>query len=71
MPYFAGALCWVVIGLLSVFTLRRFVMIVAVALPPRVCEPGPEPCVVVIASFLNEEENLPDCWKLWTSSNTP
>jgi cellulose synthase/poly-beta-1,6-N-acetylglucosamine synthase-like glycosyltransferase len=59
MPCLAGALSWVVVGLLSVFTLRRFVMIVAAALPARVFEPGPQPRVAVIASFLNEEENLP------------
>jgi len=59
MPYIAGAFSWVVIGLLSVFTLRRFVMIVAAALPARVREPGPGPRVAVIASVLNEEENLP------------
>jgi len=56
MPYIAGAFSWVVIVLLSVFTLRRFVMIVAAALPARVREPGPGPRVAVIASVLNEEE---------------
>ncbi len=48
-----------VIGLLCAFTLRRFALIVAAALPARVRDPGPEPCVAVIVSVLNEEENLP------------
>jgi len=59
VPDVAEALSWLVIGLLCVFTLRRFVMIVAAALPARGCEPGPETSVAVIASVRNEEDNLP------------
>ena len=49
----------VVIVLLVTFTLRRFVMIVAAALPSRPRTPGFEPSVAVIVAAKNEAECLP------------
>jgi cellulose synthase/poly-beta-1,6-N-acetylglucosamine synthase-like glycosyltransferase len=53
------ALAWTVIGLLSVFTLRRLVLIVAAALPARRCAGSFLPSVVAIAAVRDEEANLP------------
>jgi cellulose synthase/poly-beta-1,6-N-acetylglucosamine synthase-like glycosyltransferase len=48
-----------VIVLLVTFTLRRFVMIAAAALPSRPWTPGFEPSVAVIVAAKNEAECLP------------
>jgi cellulose synthase/poly-beta-1,6-N-acetylglucosamine synthase-like glycosyltransferase len=53
------ALAWVVIGLLSVLTLRRLILIVAAALPARRCVGSFLPSVVAIAAVRDEEANLP------------
>lgn len=52
-------LAWAVIGVLSIFTLRRLVLIVAAALPARGCAGSFLPSVMVTAAVRNEEANLP------------
>jgi len=59
LPNCIDVVSWLVIGLLTVFTLRRLWVLLAVALPARKHEPASELSVVVIASVLNEQENLP------------
>ena len=54
---------WTAIGLLSLFTVRRLVVLFAALLPARKHKPGHEPSVAVIVSVLNEEENLPGLLK--------
>jgi cellulose synthase/poly-beta-1,6-N-acetylglucosamine synthase-like glycosyltransferase len=53
-------LTWLLLVLLLAFTLRRFIMIVASALPPRPGNPGVEPSVAVIVAAKNEEARLPN-----------
>jgi cellulose synthase/poly-beta-1,6-N-acetylglucosamine synthase-like glycosyltransferase len=50
---------WLVIGLLILFTFRRFKVLLAAARPAGSPEPGVDCSIAVIASFLNEQENLP------------
>ncbi len=59
LPNFINAFSWLVIGLLCLFTLRRFLMLIAATLPVGHHDNRNEPTVTVIASVLNEEENLP------------
>ena len=55
----AEALAWAVIGLLSIFTLRRLVLIVAAGLPARTTAVGFLPSVAVAVAARNEEADLP------------
>lgn len=50
---------WLVIGLLSVFTLRRLLVLIAAVLPRRKFESGSVLSVAVIVSVYNEAKNLP------------
>jgi biofilm PGA synthesis N-glycosyltransferase PgaC len=50
---------WLVIGLLALFTVRRINVLLAAARPTSSPEPGVDFAIAVIASFLNEQENLP------------
>jgi peptidoglycan-N-acetylglucosamine deacetylase len=53
-------LIWLLLVLLLAFTFRRFIMIVAAALPSRPSKQGAEPSVVVILAAKNEEVSLPN-----------
>jgi cellulose synthase/poly-beta-1,6-N-acetylglucosamine synthase-like glycosyltransferase len=55
----ADVLAWAVIGSLSIFTLRRLVLIAAAALPARNAAVGFLPSVAVAVAARNEEADLP------------
>ena len=59
LPNHIAVFSWLVFGLLFLFTLRRFWLLIAAARPVRYSERGDERSVAAIASVLNEEENLP------------